>query len=222
MPDPGRDCPNGIICEYVPGCNYAQCYHSGGGEGGERYLTTYCTFYEPRSDYADMTCAEQPYKGYKGYERYGNHWCLAADCCIAEERRCGHYKALGLFTGATSCGDIPGDEDGTVNLTTENIAVIVILVLPFLLWLPITWIFKRRLWPPIGWHFLISMMCDILSRGVAGEGQRGEGQQRRQRSWRQRSRRGDGGHGDCGGDGGGDGGGGEGGGDGGGDGGGGE
>ena len=69
-------CPAGFIpddrnyrhyrpgCEYIPGCNYAECYEwywrdDGYSYGGDMHDDASCTFYEQRSDYASVTCAEQ-------------------------------------------------------------------------------------------------------------------------------------------------------------------
>ena len=118
----------------------------------ERDLLLYCTYYPNMPDeYAWVFEYGTP-----GPDALGMLWRDNTGEC-SPDRQCLCVQAYP--TDDIKCG---GEPD---NLTVENISVIVILGLSFLWAGPITWFFKRRLYPPLGWERVRGRVRGPCERG---------------------------------------------------------
>ena len=113
----------------------------------------YCTYY-PNPDEVRSSDQGNPYS-----DRGGSLWMLSGDYTgeCSPDRQC--LCVQDYPTHDIKCGGEPDI------LTDENISVIVILGLSFLWAGPITWFFKRRLYPPLGWERVRGRVRGPCERG---------------------------------------------------------
>ena len=117
----------------------------------ERDLLLYCTYYPNMPDeYAWVFKYGTP-----GPDALGMLWRDNTGEC-SPDRECLCVKAYP--SDDKDCGE-------SDNLSDENISVIVILGLSFLWAGPITWFFKRRLYPPLGWERVRGRVRGPCERG---------------------------------------------------------
>ena len=85
-------------------------------------------------------------------------------CCLAKT---GDHASWNIYSSLPPPPSPPSPPTSPLsdNLTVENISVIVILGLSFLWAGPITWFFKRRLYPPLGWERVRGRVRGPCERG---------------------------------------------------------